>query len=112
MGQLNVEHWSIGMDRVLKFRADADDDRFYDIGFRRHAAPIPIGEVRALYAWLGEPVTDDFESGMRAWWAANAENHEPGAHADPASFGLDLDRVRPLFADYVARVQTWTTHAT
>jgi hypothetical protein len=111
MGRLNVEHWSVGMDRVLKFRDGGADDRFYDIGFLAMRAD-PIGEVRALYTWLAAPVTGDFESGMRTWWAANAEHHEPGAHADPASFGLDLDRVRPLFADYVARVQTWTTHAT
>ena len=52
----------------------------------------PIGEVRGLYAWLGEPVTDEFEAGMRRWWTANAENREPGAHSDPATFGLDLDR--------------------
>jgi hypothetical protein len=111
MGRLNVEHWSLGMERVLKFRDDGNDDRFYDIGFLAMRAD-PIGEVSALYEWLGEPVTDDFEAGMRAWWAANAENHEPGAHSDPATFGLDLDQVRPRFADYVARVQTWTDHAT
>ena len=45
---------------------------------------------------------------MRRWWAHNAENREPSTHADPATFGLDLDEVRPLFADYVARAREWT----
>ena len=110
MGRLNVEHWSVGMERVLAFRDSGADDRFYDIGFLAMRAD-PIGEIGALYAWLGEPVTDEFEAGMRAWWAANAENHEPGAHSDPATFGLDLDQVRPRFADYVTRAQAWTSHA-
>ena len=28
---------------------------------------------------------------------------EPSTHADPVEFGIDLDQVRPLFADYVAK---------
>ena len=109
LGRLNVEHWSVGMERALKFRDDGADDRFYDIDFRAMQAD-PIGEVRGLYAWLGEPVTEAFESGMRQWWAENAANREPGGHVDPATFGLDLDQIRPLFADYVARATVWTAH--
>ena len=76
LGQLNVEHWSVGMERLMKFRDSGADHRFYDIDFRAMQAD-PIGEVRGLYAWLGEPVTEEFESGMRRWWTANAENREP-----------------------------------
>ena len=108
LGELNVEHWSTGMDRALAFRAAGADDRFYDIDFRAMQAD-PIGEVRGLYAWLGEPVSDEFEAGMRGWWARNAENREPSPQLDPAAFGLDLDAVRPLFADYVSRSREWTT---
>ncbi len=57
--------------------------------------------VRGLYAWLGEPVTETFEAAMRAWWAENAEKREPHPKADPQSFGLDLDEIRPRFAHYV-----------
>jgi hypothetical protein len=108
-GRLNVEHWSIGMKRALLFRDSGADHRFYDIDFRAMQAD-PIGEVRGLYTWLGEPVSEEFESGMRRWWTKNAENREPSSRADPAAFGLDLDAVRPLFADYVARARKWTAH--
>ena len=108
LGELNVEHWSTGMDRALAFRAGGADDRFYDIDFQAVQAD-PIGEVRGLYAWLGEPVSDEFEAGMRGWWARNAENREPSPQLDPAAFGLDLAAVRPLFADYVSRSREWTT---
>ncbi|MGB6514471.1 MAG: sulfotransferase [Mycobacterium sp.] len=109
IGQLNVEHWSLGMQRALRFRDGAADDRFYDIDFRAMQAD-PIAEVRGLYAWLGEPVTDEFESRMRGWWAEAADEREPSTHADPVAFGIDLDTVRPLFAEYVASAQRWTGH--
>ena len=60
LGELNVKQWSAGMDRAVKFRDGGADDRFFDIDFRAMQAD-PIGEVRRLYGWLGEPVTDEFE---------------------------------------------------
>ena len=48
LGALNVEHWSVGMERALAFRDAGADARFYDIDFRAMQA-IPIGEVRGLY---------------------------------------------------------------
>lgn len=102
LGELNVQQWSTGMDRAVKFRDGGAGNRFFDIDFRAMQAD-PIGEVRRLYGWLGEPVTDEFETRMRAWWADNAEKREPQTHARPEEFGLDLNAIRPLFADYVER---------
>ena len=107
LGRLNVEHWSLGMRRALAFRDAGADHRFYDIGFVAMQDD-PVGEVTALYEWLGRPVTAEFADGMRAWWAQNAENREPSDTGDPARFGLDPEAVRPLFAEYVARMEKWT----
>jgi hypothetical protein len=68
----------------------------------------PTGEIRGLYAWLGEPVTEVFEAGLRRWWQENNEQREQNVHPDPAAFGIDLDQVRPLFADYTAHMERWT----
>lgn len=108
IGRLNVEHWSVGMDRALAFRADGHDHRFYDIDFLAMQAG-PVEAVLGLYAWLGEPAGDAFQDGMRRWWAENAESREPSPRLDAATYGLDLDRVRERFAPYVARAGTWTT---
>ncbi|MFA5883270.1 MAG: sulfotransferase [Acidimicrobiia bacterium] len=108
IGRLNVEQWSVGMRRALAFRDAGNDDRFYDIDFRAMQQD-PIAEVRGLYAWLGEPVSEEFETGMRRWWQENAETRATSVHPDPATFGIDLAAVRPLFADYVTRVAAWTT---
>lgn len=66
LGELNIEHWSVGMERALAFRDAGNDHRFYDIDFRTMQTD-PIGEVTRLYAWLGEPVTPEFETGMARW---------------------------------------------
>jgi hypothetical protein len=107
LGTVNVEQWATGMQRALEFRDAGNDHRFFDLDF--HAVQRdPIAEVRRLYEWLGEPVTPQFEAGMRRWWTGNAENREHNVHPSPAEFGLDLDTVRPRFADYVERAAAWT----
>jgi hypothetical protein len=107
LGALNVEHWSIAMQRLLEFRDAQPASRFYDIDFTA-VQHDPIGEVRALYAWLDEPVTAEFETGMRDWWARHAEQRDANIHPEPEAFGLDLDQVRTLFTDYTRRMQEWT----
>lgn len=109
IGELNVKQWSLATDRALAFRQAGNDERFYDIEFRAMQAD-PIGEVRGLYEWLGEPVSDEFESRMHQWWKVNAENREPAPARDPAAFGLDLDAIRPRFADWVTASKHWTDH--
>ena len=103
MGALNVELWSVAVQRALAFRDAVGDYRFYDIGFRPMQQD-PIGVVRGLYDWLGRPVTEEFEHGMERWWRENAERRESNVHSDPADLGIDPDRVRPLFADYTTRM--------
>jgi hypothetical protein len=109
IGRLNVEHWSQGMQRALAFRSGEADSRFYDIDFRAMQAD-PIGEVKGLYAWLGQPVDEEFETRMSNWWAKAATEREPSHRADAVEFGIDLERVRPLFADYVEAAHRWTSH--
>ncbi|OBJ02193.1 sulfotransferase [Mycobacterium sp. 1465703.0] len=109
IGRLNVEHWSLGMQRALRFRADGAEDRFYDIDFRAMQAD-PIGEVVGLYTWLGAPVGAEFEARMQSWWEHAAAEREPSTHADPVEFGIDLDEVRPRFARYVDSARRWTAH--
>ena len=110
IGRLNVEHWSLGMDRALEFRSSRGEKRFYDIDFGAMQAD-PIGEVTGLYGWLGEPVTDEFEQRMQSWWTQAATEREPSSRADPVEFGIDFDAVRPRFARYVEHANRWTNHS-
>jgi hypothetical protein len=107
LGALNVEHWTAAMQRLLAFRDEARDARFYDIDFVAMQRD-PIGEVEGLYAWLDADVSDDFSAGMRRWWSRHGEQREENIHPEPAAFGLDLDSVRGMFSTYTTRVQQWT----
>lgn len=107
LGRLNVEQWTTGMDRVLEFREEHGDERFYDIDFRAMQRD-PVGEVRALYAWLGESVSDEFAAGMDRWWHESNDERDEYVHPDAEVFGLDLNEVRRRFATYTARSEQWT----
>jgi hypothetical protein len=107
LGQLNVRDWTAGMNRVVEFRRAHGDDRFFDIDFRQFQHD-PIGQVHALYSWLGEPVSPRFDQGMREWWAHHAADREPNIHPDPSEFGLDVEELRTVFEPYTEKLSTWT----
>lgn len=107
MARLNVDHWTVAMRRLLAFRDGGADDRFHDIDFRAMQRD-PIGEVRRLYDWLGEPMSGEFEAGMRRWWDDNGAGRAPNVHPDATELGLDLAEVRRCFADYTTRMAGWT----
>ena len=106
VGALNVTNWAEGMKRLIAFRdKPGNDSRFYDIHFRAMQDD-PIGQVRGLYEWLGEPVTPQFEEGMAAFWEEN-EARERYEKPDPAVFGIDYSDVRGQFSDYLRRMEQW-----
>jgi hypothetical protein len=61
----------------------------------------PIGEMRRLYKWLGEELTDEASDRMSAWLAANPQGRL-GAHSyNLEQFGIEPRHVEQLFADYL-----------
>ncbi len=107
LAELNIRQWSEGMRRALAFRDAGNESRFYDIHFRAMHND-PVAEVRGLYQWLGEPLSEQFEIGMKQWWQENSENREPSSVKKPEDYGVNLEQLRPLFADYVDRLPAWT----
>lgn len=105
LGELNLRCWSEAMNRAIAFREGGQDHRFFDIHFRAMHQD-PLGEVRALYAWLGEEVSPAFADAMAEWWADNAQAERMGK-PDPARFGLDPAAVRQRFAPYLQRMEQW-----
>jgi len=54
LGELNVQQWSIGMDRVVSFkRRQGTNITASSTSTLRAMQGHPIGEVRRLYRWLG-----------------------------------------------------------
>ncbi|MFC0202711.1 sulfotransferase family protein [Novosphingobium soli] len=105
IGELNVRCWSEAMARAIAFREAGNDHRFFDIHFRAMQQD-PLGQVRRLYDWLGEPVSPAFAQAMAQWWDSNA-SAERMAKPDPARFGLEDGAVRARFADYLRHMDRW-----
>lgn len=105
--QLNIEHWSVGMQRALAFRNGGQSQRFYDIHFSAMHSD-PVKEVKNLYQWLGEPVSAEFTNGMKRWWAHNDQQRQQSPKSATPDYTLDQGHIRSLFADYNNQVATWT----
>lgn len=109
VGELNKQCWTEGMNRLIAFRErDGNDKRFYDIHFRAMHDD-PVGEVRGLYDWLGQEVSDEFAEAMDVWWKENDER-ERYEKPDPSVFGIDYDDVRKDFAGYLERMEKWAPY--
>lgn len=106
LAELNLHHWAVGMQRALAFRdAQGHAARFYDIDFTAMNDD-PIAQVRGLYRWLGEPVSEAFENGMALWWQHNAVTREASAvRREAVAYNIEDGRMRALFADYIQRMR-------
>ncbi|MCK9541536.1 MAG: sulfotransferase [Novosphingobium sp.] len=88
--------------RPLQVKHELGRGRIYDL----HYADLmrdPIAAMRALYAYLGDDLSEEVEAGMRRWPAENPQGRH-GTHAySLAQYGLTADAVRPLFEDYLSQ---------
>jgi hypothetical protein len=100
VGDLNMDQWGIALDRCLAFRADpARDAKFFDIGFTEFQAD-PVGEIRRLYAWLGDELTDDTVDRILAWRADNPKDKYGKHKYNGADFGITDVTLEQRFAPY------------
>ncbi len=103
VGELNMEHWGLALDRILDFRADAAREaKFFDIGFSDFQAE-PIELIRTLYDWLGDELTPDTVMRMVAWRADHPKD-KYGAHDYSATeFGITDEALAARFTPYRRR---------
>ncbi len=61
----------------------------------------PVGEMKKVYAWLGDDWTGVAETGMRQWLVENPQNRF-GKHTYSLSeWGFSKKELEPYFADYL-----------
>lgn len=77
-------------------------DPFYHM-FYSDLTRDPVGEMRKLYAWLGDDFTPRVEAGMTKWLAENPQGRF-GQHAyGLEQFGLTKNDLVPFYEDYLQR---------
>lgn len=78
------------------------NDPFYHLQYNAMMRD-PIGEIRKLFAWLGDDFAPDTEQAMRDYLAANPQG-KFGKHAYSLDqFGFSKASLTPYFEDYIAR---------
>lgn len=102
LGEQNLRVWSLGMQRMMDFRATGGEQLCYDID-HRDVQRQPIAAVEGLYEWLGVPVSPQFRSGMQRWWRDKAADREQASYESLESYGLTAEQVRDEFAAYSER---------
>jgi hypothetical protein len=91
--------WSESLRRLIDFRDDGRESRFFDVGFAELQQDA-IGAVERLYSAMGDELTDEARRRMVQWWHDNESDRRRGPRPDPSAYGLDVDGLRNEFAFY------------
>lgn len=89
-------------DGILDFRRRHGDDRFVDVPYRSLTTE-PVEAVHRIYDALGEPLSEEAETAMRAH-AGVAVQHRFGKHEYGwDGLGIDREALDERFSDYRTR---------
>jgi len=92
------------VNRMIAFKAARPEIPVHDLHYAEMMRD-PVGEMRRLYAFLGDPFTEEVEQGMRDWLADNPQG-KWGKHAYTLeAFGHTEASIRPFFENYLAHVE-------
>ena len=88
IGAHSLEVWRTALERLIDFRDRGNEDRFHDLSFA-DVQRDPIGQVEALYAELGDDLSDEARRRMEEWWAENSKGRSGPGNYPGEAFGLD-----------------------
>jgi hypothetical protein len=107
MGALNADVWELGMRRLIAFRDEGNEDRFFDVHFLPFMQD-PFPWMERLYAFLGEEFTPETRARMERWRAETPREKHGDHRYDPADFGLSETALRERFRFYSDRFDVLT----
>jgi Sulfotransferase family len=96
--------------RLLAFRDDGNEDRFFDIGFLEMQTD-PLDPITRLYAWLGLELTAQTRATMEHWWDENSRERHGTRRYDATEYGVTVDGLRDRFRFYADRFPQFTRPA-
>ena len=95
----NVDWTSTGLKRVMAFRANGHDARFFDVDFME-VQTRPMDVMERLYPFLSEKFTEEARNRMMAWREQQPVDKHGRHSYDPSSLGVDLEALAERFAFY------------
>jgi len=87
--------------RPLAVRERIGDDRFFHLHYADFMRD-PMGVIQKLYQWDGLPFTSEVEGRMLAWLEMNPQHKLGKAQYTLDEYGLSMDELKPVFAEYMA----------
>jgi hypothetical protein len=100
LGPYLAHHQEIGMQRAMAARERLGEHRFLDVHHDEFVAA-PIDTVARVYDFVGLDLEPAVLGPMRTWVDSNRP-HARGVHEyTAAQFGLDAERLRAQFAEYI-----------
>jgi hypothetical protein len=90
------------VERPMRARRRIGDARFFDLHYAELLRD-PIGQMRALYAWAGDPLAPEVEQAMLSWLKRNPQDRFGVRPYSLDAYGLTQDDLEPIFAEYLAR---------
>jgi Sulfotransferase family len=99
LGHHEVYLWAESLRRLIAFRDDGRESRFYDVAFAAVQTD-PIAAMEKLYAELGDTLDDDTRKRMDSWWTESAKDRRRGSRPDLSAYGLDMASLQNDFAFY------------
>ena len=89
------------VERPLRVRDRLGDDRFFHL---HYAALVrdPLGQMRALYEWVGDELTPTVEQAMRGWLEQNPQDRFGVRPYSLDAYGLTKADLEPIYDDYLS----------
>lgn len=94
-------------NRMIDIQRERPELKVYDL-YYADVMRDPIGEMRKLYAYLGDDYTAEVEGGMREWLAENPQGKYGRHEYTLEQFGHSVDSLRPFFENYLSHYDVET----
>lgn len=101
LGEELLHLWNDGQVASMAVRKARPDLPILDIGYRALVAD-PVAMARRIYDFAAIDWTPSGEAAMHRWLAENPAGKHGAHRYELGDFGLTEDRVRSVYADYIA----------
>jgi hypothetical protein len=100
MGRDAMNQMKFHVERPLQARERIGDDRFFHMYYSEMMRD-PMDVMRRIYDWADDPLTPDVETRMRAWLTEHPQDRFGVNAYSLDQYGLSVDKLRPIFAEYL-----------
>jgi sulfotransferase family protein len=100
MGRNAMAQMRYHVERPLRARERIGDERFFHMYYHEMMRD-PMGVMRRIYDWAGDPLTAETEARMQNWLAEHPQDRFARNAYTLDQYGLTVEQLQPIFAEYL-----------